>query len=221
MAVIKSFTFNPFQENTYVVYDETGECVIIDPGCFDAAEKQELKNFIEKEGLKPKHLLNTHCHIDHVLGNRFVSVEWQLPLQIHKKDLPTLQSLPNYAHIFGVGNIEESPAPEIFLEEGQCIRFGTSELSILFVPGHAPGHIAFVNHQDKTLISGDVLFAGSIGRTDLPGGSIEVLMKSIVEKIIPLGNEFKIYSGHGPSTSIGEEMRNNYFLQPEFLERLK
>lgn len=219
MAQVKVFTFNPFQENTYIVYDETRECVLIDPGCFDAEEKNQLKRFIEENGLKPVRLLNTHCHIDHVLGNRFVAHTWNLILEIHKEDLGTLHALPTYAHLFGVGNLESSPEPGAYLNEGDRICFGNTEFDILFVPGHAPGHIAFVNRNDRFVIAGDVLFAGSIGRTDLPGGSLPVLLNSIRTKLIPLGNDYKVYSGHGPSTTIGEEVKSNYFLQKEFDER--
>lgn len=216
MAEIICFSFNPFQENTYIVFDETRECVIIDPGCFENFEKKALRDEIEKRNLKPVRLLNTHCHIDHVLGNKFVADTWKLNLEIHREDLPTLHALPNYAHIFGVGNLEESPEPGSFLEEGDKVQFGNTTLDVIFVPGHAPGHIAFVNHPDKTVISGDVLFAGSIGRTDLPGGSLPVLLASIKNKLLPLGDDFTVYSGHGPSTTIKKEKRENYFLQAEF-----
>lgn len=217
MIQIKIFTFNPFQENTYLLYDEEGNCAIIDPGCFEEFERAEMLAFIEQHKLKPVLFLNTHCHIDHVLGNRFVHTKWGLPLQMHKDDLITLHSLSNYAHIFGVGNLEESPEPEIFLEEGDQLRLGKHVLDIVFVPGHAPGHIAFISHEQKFVIAGDVLFSGSIGRSDLPGGSLPQLLKSIIEKILPLGDDYKIYPGHGPATSIGVEKRSNPFLQAQFL----
>lgn len=219
MISIQNFTFNPFSENTYVLYDSTGECVVIDPGCFDTAEKDILRKFIEEKRLTPVALLNTHCHIDHVLGNKFVADTWKLGLQMHKEDLPILHAQPNYAHLFGMGSLEESPEPSVFLNEGDKIKFGNSELDILFVPGHAPGHIAFVNHNQKFVIGGDVLFAGSIGRTDLPGGSLEVLLNSIVRKFFPLGDDYFVHSGHGPATSIGVEKARNPFLQPEFLAK--
>jgi hydroxyacylglutathione hydrolase len=220
MSTVKAFTFNPFQENTYIISDSTGECVIIDPGCFESSEKKELVRYIKENNLKPVKLLNTHAHIDHVLGNRFVAETWSLGLEMHRDDLVTLHSLPNYAHIFGVGTIEESPEPAVFLEEGDQIRFGDTTLDILFVPGHAPGHIAIVNRKEKYVVSGDVLFAGSIGRTDLPGGSMKVLMESIHNKIVPLGAEFVVYSGHGPETTIERELRENYFLQPGIADKL-
>lgn len=220
MSTVKVFTFNPFQENTYVVADLSGQCVIIDPGCFDPSEKRELADYISSNNLKPVKLLNTHAHIDHVLGNRFVAEKWGLGLELHREDLVTLHSLPNYAHIFGVGTIEESPNPARFLEEGDKIQFGSTVFDVVFVPGHCPGHVAFINRAEEYVISGDVLFSGSIGRTDLPGGSMKVLMESIQKKILPLGDNYKVYSGHGPLTTIGREKRENYFLQPGIAESL-
>lgn len=220
MSTVKVFTFNPFQENTYVVADPSGQCVIIDPGCFDPSEKRELADYISSNNLKPVKLLNTHAHIDHVLGNRFVAEKWGLGLELHREDLVTLHSLPNYAHIFGVGTIEESPEPANFLKEGDKIQFGSTVFDVVFVPGHCPGHVAFINRAEEYVISGDVLFSGSIGRTDLPGGSMKVLMESIQKKILPLGDNYKVYSGHGPLTTIGREKRENYFLQPGIAESL-
>lgn len=213
MVQIKIFTFNPFYENTYVLWDETKEAIIIDPGCYDPEEKAELRNFIEQEALKPVQLINTHAHIDHVLGNAFVAKTWSLELYMHKADLPTLHSLSNYAHLFGLNGPEPSPEPSHFLEEGDVVSFGNTELEVLFVPGHAPGHIALVHHEQRFTIAGDVLFKGSIGRVDLPGGSMEVLLKSIREKLFPLGDDYLVFPGHGPSTSIREERLHNPFFQ--------
>lgn len=217
MLSIHQFTFNPFQENTYLLYNEHGSCAIIDPGCFETFEKEALKHFITEHKLKPELFLNTHCHIDHVLGNKYISDTWKLPLQMHEADVPTLHALPSYGHLFGVGNLEASPEPEIFLQAGNQLKLGDDVLDILFVPGHAPGHIAFVCHQQKWVISGDVLFAGSIGRTDLPGGSLPVLLQSIVQQILPLGDDYLIFPGHGPSTTVGKERKSNPFLSAQFL----
>lgn len=205
------FTFGPFQENTYVLHDETKECILIDPGCYDDAERAELVAFIEHHKLKPVKLLNTHCHIDHVVGNRFISEKYGLGLEIHEKDLKTLQALMQVAHLYGL-NAEPSPEPETFLEEGDKIRFGVSELDILFTPGHSRGSICFVSHEQRFVIGGDVLFYGSIGRTDLPGGDHETLIASIKTKLFPLGDDFTVYSGHGPETTIGFERENNPFV---------
>ena len=208
---IQAFTFNPFSENTYILYDETKECVIIDPGCSNEHERQELADFIKEEELKPVKLLNTHCHIDHVFGNSFVAKNYNVQLEIHEKDLEVLHSLPQVSHLYGL-NAEESVEPSGFLNEGDVVKFGNSSLEILFTPGHSPGSICFVAREDKFVIGGDVLFYGSIGRTDLPGGDHETLLTSIREKLFPLEDDFAVFSGHGQETSIGFEKKNNPFL---------
>jgi glyoxylase-like metal-dependent hydrolase (beta-lactamase superfamily II) len=211
MIKIDHFTFGPFQENTYVLSDETRQCVIIDPGCYTEAERAELKNHISAAGLKPVKLLNTHCHVDHVFGNKFVSELYKVGLEIHEKDLPVLHSLMEVAHVYQL-NAEPSPEPVTFFNEGDTIKFGNSKLDILFCPGHSPGHVVFVCRDQKFVIGGDVLFYGSIGRTDLPGGHYQTLIESIKTKLFPLGDEYTVYSGHGPETNIGFERRNNPFL---------
>jgi hydroxyacylglutathione hydrolase len=211
MMQIQGFVFNPFSENTYVLFDDTKECVIIDPGCCNDEERKELAGFIQEEGLKPVKLLNTHCHIDHVFGNSFVAKKYNLGLEIHKEDLPVLKSLPQVSHVYGL-NAEESVDPSNFLNEGDQVKFGTSTLDILFTPGHSPGSICFVNREDKIIIGGDVLFYGSIGRTDLPGGDHETLLTSIREKLFVLDDEFLVFPGHGQQTDIGFEKKNNPFL---------
>jgi glyoxylase-like metal-dependent hydrolase (beta-lactamase superfamily II) len=214
MIQIQGFTFNPFEENTYILYDETKECVIIDPGCYDANERQELVDFIKSEELKPVKLLNTHGHIDHVLGNSFVAKKYNIGLEIHKEDLEMLHSIPQVSHLYGL-NAEESIEPSVFLNEGDIIKFGSSSLEILFIPGHSPGSVCFVSKEDKFIIGGDVLFHGSIGRTDLPGGDHEALLSNIREKLFVLGDDFIVFSGHGEQTSIGFEKKHNPFLAQE------
>ena len=209
---IKSFTFNPFQENTFVVYDNTKECLIIDPGCYSENERTELRTFIMSEELKPVKLINTHCHIDHVLGNKFVSELWDLELYMHKEDLPVLENVKDISGFFGFENYERSPSPKHFLAQGDTLNFGDSSFDILFTPGHAPGHICLLSKKDGFIIAGDVLFNGSIGRTDLPGGDYDTLIKSIKTKLLPLDENTIVYCGHGPSTSIGKEKMNNPFL---------
>lgn len=211
MITIHFFTFGPFQENTYVLYDETKECIIIDPGCYDNAERTELAAFITDKGLKPVKLINTHCHLDHVFGNGFVADKYKLKLEINKQDQRVLDSFLTTCAMYGL-NAEPSPAPSVYLEEGDVIKFGNSTLEILFTPGHSPGSITFYNREQKFMIAGDVLFYGSIGRTDLPGGNFETLISSIKNKLFPLGDDFKVYSGHGPETNIGFERMNNPFL---------
>lgn len=212
MVQISFFTFGPFEENTYVLYDDTKECLIIDPGCSDASERQELATFIESKQLKPVKLLNTHCHIDHVLGNKFIAEKYTLGLEINKYDLPVLQALQIVAKNYGIP-AEESPAPAAFIDEGDMIKFGNSEIEILFTPGHSPGSICFINKKQKIVIGGDVLFYGSIGRTDLPGGDHTTLINSIKAKLFTLEDDFEVFPGHGPSTKIGFEKKNNPFLR--------
>ena len=209
---VKSFTFNQFQENTFVVYDNTKECLIIDPGCYSENERTELRTFIMSEGLKPVKLINTHCHIDHVLGNKFVSELWDLELYIHKEDLPVLENVKDISGFFGFENYERSPSPKHFLAQGDTLNFGDSSFDILFTPGHAPGHICLLSKKDGFIIAGDVLFNGSIGRTDLPGGDYDTLIESIKTKLLPLDENTILYCRHGPSTSIGKEKMCNPFL---------
>jgi len=211
MIKIKSFTFNPFQENTYILYDESGECVIIDPGCYDDDERNELVSFIESNKLKPVKLLNTHCHVDHVFGNNFISKKYNLILEMNEKDLQVLHSLRQVADMYGL-KAESSPEPGNFINEDDIVKFGDSELEVFFTPGHSPGSICFYNKEEKLAIVGDVLFYGSIGRTDLPGGHHETLIKSIKTKLFTLDDDCKIYSGHGQSTTSAFEKTNNPFL---------
>ena len=213
MIKIQSFTFNGFQENTYVLFDESKKCIIIDPGCYEQNEKLELERFIVDNELEAVKLINTHCHIDHVLGNRFVAEKWSLDLEMHELDLPTLRSVKDYCQIYGFHNYEESPDPSTFLKEGDKIHFGNSSLDVLFTPGHAPGHIVLYSNEQHFIIGGDVLFQMSIGRTDLPGGDYDTLINSIKDKLLPLDEQTKVYSGHGPSTTIGYEKTNNPFLK--------
>lgn len=211
MAHIVSFTFNPFYENTYVIYDETGECVVIDPGCYSKEEMEELGDFITRKQLKPKYLINTHCHIDHVLGNKFVADTWRVPLLMHKGEIPVLHEVVNYAPTMGM-YYKGSPEPEIFVNEGDIVTFGNTSLKVFFTPGHSPASVCFYNEADKFIVSGDVLFRRSIGRTDLPGGDYATLMQSIREKLMVLPDEIKVYAGHMQPTTIGEERRENPFL---------
>ena len=213
MIKIQSFTFNGFKENTYVLFDESKKCIIIDPGCYEQNEKLELEIFIVDNELEPVKLINTHCHIDHVLGNRFVAEKWGLDLEMHELDLPTLRSVKDYCQLYGFHNYEESPEPSTFLKEGDKIHFGNSSLDVLFTPGHAPGHIVLYSNEQHFVIGGDVLFQMSIGRTDLPGGDYDTLINSIKDKLLPLDEQTKVYSGHGPSTTIGYEKTNNPFLK--------
>ena len=209
---IAIFTFNPFLENTYVAYDDTKECIIFDPGCFENSEKLEFDNFIAANELKPVRLINTHCHIDHVFGNKFVSERYGLELEIHKGELPVLQACPQVSKFYGIPYLEESPMPGKYIEEGDVISFGNSKLETLLTPGHSPASLSFFCREENILIAGDVLFRESIGRTDLPGGDHATLIKSIKGKLFPLGDEVKVYPGHGDETTIGWEKVRNPFL---------
>ena len=211
MITIQCFTFNPFQENTYILHDESRESLIIDPGCYHVNEQNKLINYIEDAQLKPVRLINTHCHIDHVLGNRFIAETYNLNLEIHKNETDMLLAIKEYAPLYSI-DYRESPLPKSYLKENDEIQFGHSNLNILSVPGHSVGHIALASNHQKFVISGDVLFQGSIGRTDLPGGDYAALIHSIKSKLIPLGDDFQVYPGHGPSTNIGFERANNPFL---------
>ena len=210
MIQIQTFAFNPFSENTYVVYDETGEGIVIDPGCYDKAEKETLVQFIESQRIKIKYLLNTHCHIDHVLGNDFVKEKYHVPFLIHKKDEPVLRSVKAYAPSYGF-NLYQEVLPDGYLEEGDTVMFGTINLQVLFLPGHAPGHIGFYHQESSSLFSGDVLFEQSVGRTDLPGGDFNTLLRSIHQKIFTLPDDVIVYPGHGNPTTVGAEKISNPF----------
>lgn len=211
MLHLKSFTFNPFQENTYVLYDDQGEAFVIDPGNSNAEENKALSDFIDQKKLKLKRLLLTHAHIDHILGVRYVFDRYGLLPEVHHNDLFFVDRMAQSAAMYGI-HCEQAPAPGRFLNEGEKVVLGKYEFDCIFTPGHSPGSISFYNQENKLLISGDVLFRGSIGRSDLPMGDHESLISSIKEKLLPLGDEVKVYSGHGPSTTIGHEKLNNPFL---------
>lgn len=211
MFQIKVLTFNPVQENTYLLYNEYNECIIIDPGCYFDEEKEALKSFIEKNQLQPKMLLNTHCHLDHVFGNKYIAEEYKLTLQIHKKEEDLLQMAPSSGLMFNLP-FDNYNGELIFLTEGDIVSLRDDELQVIHAPGHSPGSICFYCEKQKFIIGGDVLFKNSIGRTDLPYGSHEDLIKNIKEKLFILPEDVKVYAGHGPETTIGEEKKLNPFL---------
>lgn len=214
MADVVGLTFNPFQENTYIVFDETRECIIFDPGCSNQQERKQLMRTIEEKKLKPVRLINTHCHIDHVLGNHFIHDTYGLELEIHQGELPVLQAVPMVADMYGIPYPDPSPEPGRYIEADEIITFGNTRLQALLTPGHSPASLSFYCAEDQFLIAGDVLFYGSIGRTDLPGGNHATLIRSIVEKLLVLDDVVRVYPGHMQSTTIGFERVNNPFLQP-------
>ena len=211
MLQIKSFTFNPFSENTYVLHDDTSEAIIIDPGCYEREEKAELFDYIKTYKLIPIKVLNTHCHIDHVLGNAFAINTYDIPLWFHKDEEPVLRAVTSYASNYGFPSYQDSNANH-YIKEEEVIKFGNTRLKAILVPGHAPGHLVFYHEESKICIGGDTLFQGSIGRTDLPGGDHETLLTAIKEKLFTLPEDVVIYPGHGLTTTIGYEKLNNPFV---------
>jgi hydroxyacylglutathione hydrolase len=211
MASIQPFVNNPYQENTYILYDETGECVIIDPGMETGREQNAIVNFIREKQLKPVLLLNTHCHIDHVLGNKFIFDQYGLKPKFHEGELPLLEAVIAYAPSMGF-RYDPSPVPDEFLAEKGSIFFGNTELKLIFAPGHSPAHLCFYDVKNNLLVGGDVLFRGSIGRTDLPGGNFTQLIDNIEQRLFALPDDCIVYPGHGPETTIGYEKQTNPFL---------
>jgi hydroxyacylglutathione hydrolase len=211
MLKLKSFTVNPFQENTYLIWDSNKIAAIIDPGNSSNEENQMIKDFISENGLKLERLLLTHAHIDHILGCRFIYDEYKLLPEVHKDDLYFVEVMGKTADMYGVP-YEQCPTPEKFLEDKQIIELGELKFKCIFTPGHSPGSISFYFEKEKVLIAGDVLFYGSIGRTDLPRGDHPTLIRSIKNKLLSLGDDIKVYSGHGPATNTGFEKLNNPFL---------
>lgn len=212
MLYVQCFTFNAFEENTYVIYDDTKTCAIIDPGCYEQQEQETLSAFIEEHALQVAHLINTHAHIDHIAGNQYVKATYGVHLALHQQEIPILQAASQYAAMYGFTAYQPIEAEKL-LTAGDTIQLGNESLSVLHVPGHSPGHIALCSQQAKLCLCGDVLFKNSIGRTDLPGGDHARLLQSIRHQLFLLGDETVIYPGHGPATTIGEEKKNNIFCQ--------
>lgn len=212
MIRIQKFIFNAFQVNSYLLIEETGKCMIIDASCYESREKQELKDFIEKNNLKLIRNLNTHCHIDHILGNSFIAETYGIYPEYHEESVPFLFSANEIAQSFGYV-IKDIPAPARYLKDNEKITFGTSAITVLYTPGHADGSVCFYNQEQEFVISGDVLFRDTIGRTDLPSGNFDLLMKSFHEKLFTLPDGTTVYPGHGPETTIGYEKLNNPFIR--------
>lgn len=202
---------NPFMENTYILFDETKECVIIDPGCSNVSEEKRLRDVLDMKCLRPVRLLNTHCHIDHVLGNDWVSRNYKLKPEYHQLEQIVMDHSENVAQRYEIP-YTVSPNAETFLTVEDKITFGNTELEIRFTPGHSPGSITFIDHNTRTVFAGDVLFYRSIGRTDLPGGHHETLLESIRTQLYTLEDDYIVLPGHGPKTTIGEEKKENPFV---------
>lgn len=211
MLQVMSFTFGPFSENTYVLSNEHGECIIFDPGMYQSSEEQELDRYLTASKLKPVLLINTHCHIDHIMGNTYCSEKYGLNLQAHALEKQVLDMGITSANLYGLHYNPSVPISN-FLTENDSIVLGEDKLKILFTPGHSPGSLSFYNIKQNFVISGDVLFRNSIGRTDLPGGDYDTLINSIKSKLLVLPGNTTVYSGHGPSTTIEFEADSNPFL---------
>lgn len=211
MLTVKSFEFSPIQENTYLLYNEHKDCIIIDPGCYFDEEKEELSNFIQTNDLHPKFLLNTHCHLDHVFGNKYVAEKYNLIPHIHQQEKKLLDYAPTSGLMYNLP-FDNYTGVLKYLDEGDMITLGSDVLSAIFTPGHSPGSLSYYCKNQSFVISGDVLFYHSIGRTDLPGGHLDTLLESIRSKLFVLPEDTKVYSGHGQATFIGEEKRKNPFL---------
>ena len=215
MIQVKTFYLNELRECCYVLYDSTKECVIVDPGLQNANEQQRLVRFIEENSLKPVKLLCTHGHFDHIMGNAFVAAKWGVPTYIHKEDIGQLERATQSCQMFGF-SIEQPPVDNIVeLNDGDKVTFGESELKVLHTPGHTRGGVCFYSAPDKFIVTGDSLFQGSIGRTDLPGGDYDALMESLLTKVCKVDVESKVYPGHGPETTIAHELNTNPFLRYE------
>jgi len=200
--------FSPIDVNTYILADSSGDCAIIDCGCYDDAEFLELTSFIEEKKLNPVLLLNTHCHLDHIFGNRYLLEKYNLRALSHEKEEMNRKNGPQHAIIFGL-TMEMPPEPERFIVDNEVIKFSSTDLKVLSVPGHSAGGVAFYSEKDVCVFTGDALFAGSIGRTDLPGGDYETLINSIKNKLFKLPESTIVYSGHGVESTIGTEIRTN------------
>ena len=212
MFLIKTFTFNPVQENTYLLHNDSKDCIIIDPGCYFEEEFETLTDYIRQQQLHPVMLLNTHCHLDHVFGNKRIAEKYNLTLQAHALEKEILYLAPASGLIYDLP-FDNYQGEIKWLKEGDIITLGCDQLEVIHVPGHSPGSVCFYCEQQKFLIGGDVLFLNSIGRTDIPGGNMDDLLRHIKSKLFSLPEEVTVYPGHGPVTTIGEEKRNNPFLQ--------
>jgi hydroxyacylglutathione hydrolase len=212
MLNVTFFTFNPFQENTYVIANEHGQCWIVDPGMYDTQEAEQMIAYISDKGLQPQAIINTHAHIDHIFGVQAMKDKYNIPFSIHEHELPVLQRAADAAAMFGV-TLKNVPVAETYIKEGTPLALGDDTLEVYYTPGHSPGSISFYYPQGNWVIAGDVLFSGSIGRTDLPGGNFDTLISSIRMQLFPLPDVTTVLSGHGPATTIGAEKKHNPFLR--------
>ena len=211
MLSLQSFTFNAFQENTYVIYNDEKQCWIVDPGMYASEEVSQFCKYLDSNELVPQAIINTHAHLDHIFGVNALKDRYNIPFCIHKADLPVLQGAAGSAMLFGF-RFKDTPAVDDYIPDSTMYQLGNDEIEIRLVPGHSPGSVAFYYAEKNWVISGDALFNGSIGRTDLPGGNHQQLIDSIKDKLFTLPDDTTVYSGHGPATKIGNEKATNPFL---------
>ena len=212
MLQINSFVFNPFGENTYVIFDETKECVIIDPGCYTASEEDRLFGYIDQHQLKPLMVINTHGHVDHVVGNNAVKRRYGIPVAAHPGTHPDFTQAKRQAVWLGFQPVGDIDLPDVDLQDDEVIKIGESSLEVICTPGHAQGSISLYAPVEGWVLTGDALFCRSVGRTDLPGGDFEELRESIRGRLFTLPNDTEVFSGHGESTTIGEEKDFNPYV---------
>lgn len=209
---IETFAVNPFKMNCYVYFDEVNkQGVLIDPGVFTHHEKHQIENYIKSQNVRIELILNTHGHIDHIMGNSWAKETYNVPLLMHEADLPLIDKAVDQAKLYGV-DFPKPPKPDKFISEGEVISAGNGKLKVLHTPGHSPGSVCFVDEESKIIIGGDVLFKGSIGRTDLWQGDMDTLLNSIHDKLLVYPNDFAIYPGHYDETTIGDEKKYNPFI---------
>jgi len=216
MLEVYRFIFNPFQENSYVLIDDTKTCAIVDPGNLSDDENLRLKSFITENGLNPKMILLTHGHFDHICGVNFLTDEFGLPVYAHAKAQRMIDEAPEHGAAFGI-TITQPPAINYKIEDGEELSIGNSKLKVTHLPGHSEGSVFFYNAESKIAVVGDILFNGSIGRTDLPGGNLDDLLNGIREKLLTLPDDIQVFPGHGPETTIGVETKTNPFLDNQVL----
>lgn len=209
---IKTFVFNPFYENTIILSSEQGNCFIFDPGCYESYEVEELTEYVRMNDLKVKAIINTHCHIDHVLGNSILKSEYKVPLMIPTNEREVFDAVPAYAPQWGITGYQHADVDE-YMEGDSVMSLDEIQLKLIEVPGHSPGHLMFYMKDEKVIVGGDVLFRESIGRTDLPGGNHDDLLSNIQQKVYILPEDVTVYPGHGPTTTIRHEKQNNPFVR--------
>ena len=211
MIKIEKFVVNPLQENSFIVSDESGACVFVDPGFYFEEEHHEIREYISTNNLKPEKIVNTHGHFDHIMGVEFLRKEYNIPFYLHAQDVFWVERAVDQGKMFGF-DMYPVKNPDALITNEVNFSFGNSEFQVFHIPGHSPGHIVLYHAETKQLIAGDVLFYGSIGRTDLPGGNHELLISGIKEKLFELPDDVQVFCGHGPETTIGFEKKTNPFL---------